>query len=166
MLDSDASLGRNDGSNLNEWGNEALAQRSVPSISLPKGGGTVRGMGVKFVVTPATDISLLTTSMTTSPNCSDFGLQLLVFSDYSTSSGLFSLRRNLPFLRNKVSCPHFLSIRKYFSQRMEAKAFFGANRIMIIAQDFTNLIHQSFRFGAELFLNFGAGVCHKMVSVY
>ena len=165
MLDSDASLGRNEGSNLNEWGNEALAQRSVPSISLPKGGGTIRGMGVNFIFTPVTDISLLTTPMTTSPSCSEFGLQLLLFSDYGTSSGLFSLRRNLPFLHNKVSCPHFLSIRQYFSQRMEAKASFGANRIIMIAQDFTNLIHQSFRFEAELFLDFGAGVWRQVISL-
>jgi hypothetical protein len=48
-----------------------------PAISLPKGGGAIRGMGEKFAADPATDISSMSVSIAASPS-RGFGLPLLI----------------------------------------------------------------------------------------
>ena len=51
-------------------------QISAPSISLPKGGGAIRGMGEKFAANPVTGTGSMTVPIATSPGRSGFGPQL------------------------------------------------------------------------------------------
>jgi hypothetical protein len=41
--------------------------RSAPTISLPKGGGAIRGMGEKFAANPVTGTGSMTVPIATSP---------------------------------------------------------------------------------------------------
>lgn len=54
-----------------------------PSISLPKGGGAIRGIGEKFAANTGT--GSMTVPIATSPGRSGFGPQL--FSSYDSDSG-------------------------------------------------------------------------------
>ena len=49
---------------------------AAPSISLPKGGGAIRGMGEKFAANPVTGTGSMTVPIATSPGRSGFGPQL------------------------------------------------------------------------------------------
>ena len=50
-----------------------------PSISLPKGGGAIRGIGEKFAANPVTGTGAMTVPIATSPGRSGFGPQLIAF---------------------------------------------------------------------------------------
>jgi len=54
------------GSNGANAGKESF-QISAPSISLPKGGGAIRGMGEKFAANPVTGTGSMTVPIATSP---------------------------------------------------------------------------------------------------
>lgn len=58
---------------------------SVPSISLPKGGGAIRGIGEKFGVNAATGTGSLSVPLASSPGRSGFGPQLSL--SYNSGSG-------------------------------------------------------------------------------
>jgi len=58
---------------------------SPPSISLPKGGGAIRGMGEKFAANPVTGTGSMTVPIATSPGRSGFGPQLNL--SYDSGSG-------------------------------------------------------------------------------
>ncbi|MFO7686045.1 MAG: hypothetical protein R6V60_08120 [Desulfobacterales bacterium] len=49
---------------------------TAPSISLPKGGGAIRGMGEKFAANPVTGTGSMTMPIATSPGRPGFGPQL------------------------------------------------------------------------------------------
>ena len=49
---------------------------SPPAISLPKGGGAIRGIGEKFAANPVTGTGSMTVPIATSPGRSGFGPQL------------------------------------------------------------------------------------------
>src|SRR6266699_5255273 len=68
---------------------------SLPSISLPKGGGAIRGMGEKFAANPVTGTGSMTVPIATSPGRSGFGPQLSLSYDSGTGNGLFGLGWNL-----------------------------------------------------------------------
>lgn len=58
---------------------QAQAQDSrftAPSVSLPKGGGAIRGMGEKFGVNPVTGTASFSVPIAISPGRSGFGPQL------------------------------------------------------------------------------------------
>lgn len=62
---------------------------SVPSISLPKGGGAIRGMGEKFGVNPVTGTGSLTIPLASSPGRNGFGPQLSLSYDSGSGNGPF-----------------------------------------------------------------------------
>lgn len=68
---------------------------SVPSISLPKGGGAIRGMGEKFAANPVTGTGSMTVPIATSPGRSGFGPQLSLSYDSGAGNGPFGLGWNL-----------------------------------------------------------------------
>src|SRR4051812_5378382 len=49
---------------------------SIPSLSLPKGGGAIRGIGEKFGVNPATGTGSHSVPIASTPGRSGFGPQL------------------------------------------------------------------------------------------
>src|SRR5215471_13063741 len=64
---------------------------SPPAISLPKGGGAIRGIGEKFSVNPVTGTGSLTVPIFTSPGRSDFFPKLSLSYDSGSGNGAFAL---------------------------------------------------------------------------
>ena len=68
---------------------------SAPSISLPKGGGAIRGIGEKFAANPVTGTGSLSVPIVTSPGRSGFGPELSLSYDSGAGNGPFGLGWNL-----------------------------------------------------------------------
>lgn len=62
---------------------------SPPAISLPKGGGAIRGIGEKFAANPVTGTGSMTVPIATSPGRSGFGPQLSLSYDSGAGNGPF-----------------------------------------------------------------------------
>ncbi|WP_300452424.1 SpvB/TcaC N-terminal domain-containing protein [Accumulibacter sp.] len=60
-----------------------------PSISLPRGGGAIRGMGEKFAANPVTGTGSMSVPIATSPGRSGFGPQLSLTYDSGAGNGPF-----------------------------------------------------------------------------
>ena len=84
------------------------SQVKAPSITLPKGGGTIRGIGEKFTANPVTDTGSLSIPIATSPASSDFGPQLSLSYDSGSGNGPFGLGWNLalPSITRKTDIGH------------------------------------------------------------
>src|SRR5437868_6439216 len=68
---------------------------SPPSISLPKGGGAIRGIGEKFAANPVTGTGSLSVPIFASPGRSGFGTQLSLSYDSGAGNGPFGFGWNL-----------------------------------------------------------------------
>lgn len=75
-----------------------------PAISLPKGGGALRGMGEKFAANPVTGTGALTIPIATSPGRAGFGPQLSLNYDSGAGNSPFGLGWNisLPAITRKT----------------------------------------------------------------
>ncbi len=69
--------------------------QALPTISLPRGGGAIRGIGEKFAANPATGTGSLSVPIATSPGRSGFGPQLSLSYDSGAGNGPFGLGWNL-----------------------------------------------------------------------
>jgi len=67
----------------------------APSISLPKGGGAIRGMGEKFAANPVTGTGSMSVPIATSPGRTGFGPQLSLSYDSGAGNGPFGFGWNL-----------------------------------------------------------------------
>lgn len=76
------------GGESSNGGTPALA---APVISLPKGGGAIRGIGEKFGANPVTGTASMTIPIATSPGRSGFGPQLSLSYDSGGGNGPFGL---------------------------------------------------------------------------
>jgi virulence plasmid B protein len=74
----------------------ANGQIATPTLSLPKGGGAVRGIGEKFSANPATGTSSMTVPIAVSPGRSGFTPQLSLSYDSGAGNGVFGLGWALP----------------------------------------------------------------------
>lgn len=63
----------------------------VPSLTLPKGGGAIQGLGEKFAANPLTGAPSLTVPIFTSPGRSGFGPQLALSYQPGSGNGSFGL---------------------------------------------------------------------------
>jgi hypothetical protein len=63
----------------------------VPSLSLPKGGDVIRGIGEKFVANPVTGTGYFSIPIATSPSRSSFSPQLNLGYDSGSGNGPFGL---------------------------------------------------------------------------
>ena len=63
---------------------------SAPSITLPKGGGAIKGIGEKFAANPVTGTGSMSVPIATSPGRGGFGPQLSLSYD---SGGSLHIRR-------------------------------------------------------------------------
>src|SRR2546422_1498876 len=61
----------------------------LPTISLPKGGGAIRGIGEKFGANPVTGTGSMSIPIATSPGRSGFGPQLSLSYDSGAGNGPF-----------------------------------------------------------------------------
>lgn len=66
-----------------------------PSITLPKGGGAIRGIGEKFAANPVTGTGSMSVPIATSPGRSSFGPQLSLSYDSGAANGPFGFDWNL-----------------------------------------------------------------------
>jgi len=83
---------KEDNSHVNTNGKGVVV---TPSISLPKGGGAISGIGEKFVANPVTGTASLNVPIFTSPGRSGFGPQLPLSYDSGSGNGPFGLGWNL-----------------------------------------------------------------------
>ena len=67
----------------------------APAISLPKGGGAIRGIGEKFAANPVTGTGSMSVPLATSPGRGGFGPQLSLSYDSGSGNGPFGLGWNL-----------------------------------------------------------------------
>ncbi len=83
---------------------EGQKSSSVPSISLPKGGGAIHGMGEKFAANPATGTGSMSVPIATSPGRSGFGPQLSLAYDSGAGNGPFGFgwSLSLPSITRKT----------------------------------------------------------------
>jgi RHS repeat-associated protein len=77
---------------------------TLPSISLPKGGGAIRGIGEKFSTNPVTGTGSLTVPIAVSPGRSGFGPQLTLAYDSGAGNGPFGFgwHLSLPSITRKT----------------------------------------------------------------
>ena len=66
---------------------QATNQICAPTISLPKGGGAIRGIGEKFGANPVTGTGSMSVPIATSPGRSGFGPQLSLSYDFIAGNG-------------------------------------------------------------------------------
>jgi RHS repeat-associated protein len=76
-------------------GSSAPGGTSLPVISIPKGGGAIKGIDEKFSVNPATGTGSVTVPIATSPGRAGFGPQLALSYDSGAGNGPFGLGWNL-----------------------------------------------------------------------
>lgn len=83
---------------------EGEKRSSAPSISLPKGGGAIRGIGEKFAANPVTGTGSLSVPIATSPGRSGFGPQLSLSYDSGSGNGPFGFgwSLSLPSITRKT----------------------------------------------------------------
>lgn len=74
---------------------ERSEKSAIPSITLPRGGGAIRGIGEKFAANPVTGTGSLSVPIATSPGRSGFGPQLSLSYDSGAGNGPFGLGWNL-----------------------------------------------------------------------
>jgi hypothetical protein len=77
---------------------------SAPKISLPKGGGAIRGMGEKFAANPVTGTGSMTVPIAASPGRNGFGPQLSLSYDSGSGNGPFGFgwTLSLPSITRKT----------------------------------------------------------------
>ncbi len=76
----------------------------LPAISIPKGGGAIRGIGEKFAANPVTGTGYLNVPIFTSPGRSGFGPQLSLSYDSGSGNGPFGFgwSLSLPSITRKT----------------------------------------------------------------
>ena len=72
------------------------AKVDVPHLSLPKGGGAIRGIGEKFAANPVTGTGSTTIPIATSPGRSGFGPKLALSYNSGAGNGAFGFGWALP----------------------------------------------------------------------
>src|SRR5690348_2217163 len=77
---------------------------SPPTVTLPKGGGAIRGIGEKFAANPVTGTGSMSVPIPTSPGRSGFGPQLSLSYDSGSGNGPFGFgwSLSLPSITRKT----------------------------------------------------------------
>src|SRR5947208_346531 len=68
---------------------EQSFQITAPSLTLPKGGGAIRGLGEKFAANPVTGTGSMTVPIAASPGRAGFGPGLTLSYDSAAGNGPF-----------------------------------------------------------------------------
>lgn len=104
MQDHKSPVGQDNHSNNADGQDIGPELNKSPAISLPKGGGAIRGMGEKFSANPVTGTGSMTVPIATSPGRSGFGPQLSLSYDSGAGNGPFGLgwSLSLPAITRKT----------------------------------------------------------------
>src|SRR5436309_6997909 len=81
--------GRKESDNREAAPNKSDTRPLAPTITLPKGGGAIRGIGEKFAANPVTGTGSMTVPIATSPGRSGFGPQFALSYDSGAGNGPF-----------------------------------------------------------------------------
>lgn len=86
-------------------GDVPASTSAVQAISLPKGGGAMRGIGEKFAINPVTGTASLTIPIALSPGRSNFGPKLQLAYDSGSGNGIFGFgwSLSLPAISRKTA---------------------------------------------------------------
>ncbi|EGV29592.1 RHS repeat-associated core domain protein [Thiorhodococcus drewsii AZ1] len=86
-------------------GNDRPSFAEAPAVSLPKGGGAIRGIGEKLSTNPVTGAGSMSVPVNTSPGRSGLGPQLSLSYDSGSGNGPFGFgwSLNLPQISRKTS---------------------------------------------------------------
>jgi RHS repeat-associated protein len=121
---SRAPQGAPSGGNGQGGGDQPPFAVTPPSISLPKGGGAIRGMGEKFAANPVTGSGSMTVPIATSPGRGGFGPQLSLGYDSGAGNGPFGFgwSLSLPSITRKTDkgLPRYLD---WSSEPQDADVF-------------------------------------------
>ncbi|MGB1015140.1 MAG: SpvB/TcaC N-terminal domain-containing protein, partial [Nannocystaceae bacterium] len=85
-------------------GGKSKERAALPSVSLPTGGGAIRGVGEKFAANPATGTGSMSVPLPVSPGRSGFGPQLSLSYDSGNGNGPFGFgwALSVPAIRRKT----------------------------------------------------------------
>src|SRR5512145_3311573 len=96
---------------------------TAPTISLPKGGGAIRGIGEKFAANPVTGTGSMTVPIATSPGRSGFGPQLALSYVSGSGNGPFGIGWILEFpsisIKTEKGLPRYDGTDTYLMSRVE-----------------------------------------------
>ena len=92
---TDANAPSNSAAPKSSGAASSIQSAAAPSISLPKGGGAIRGIGEKFTANPLTGTGSVTIPIAVSPGRSGFGPQLGLTYDSGSGNGPFGIGWNL-----------------------------------------------------------------------
>jgi RHS repeat-associated protein len=110
---------------------------AAPQISLPKGGGAVRGIGEKFAANPVTGTGSMSVPIATSPGRSGFGPQLSLSYDSGAGNGSFGFgwSHSLPSITRKTDkgLPQYLDCRD-FAQDSDVFILSGAEDLVPVCR--------------------------------
>lgn len=95
MLDYKSPVGQGNDSTKADGQSTGPELIKSPTISLPKGGGAIRGIGEKFAANPVTGSGSMSVPIATSPGRSGFGPQLSLSYDSGAGNGPFGFGWNL-----------------------------------------------------------------------
>src|SRR6267142_6746329 len=82
-------MARDGGERTAEQGADNKFRVSAPQVSLPKGGGAIKGIGEKFAANPVTGTGSISVPIAPSPGRSGFGPQLSLSYDSGAGNGPF-----------------------------------------------------------------------------
>src|ERR1700757_4525388 len=86
---------RNGGSNNLQSAEKTQPAGGAPTLSLPKGGGAIRGIGEKFAANPVTGTGSMTVPLAISPGRAGFAPGLALSYDSGGGNGPFGIGWNL-----------------------------------------------------------------------
>lgn len=95
MARPDKTIGRSEDEQTPKDRREDKRALAPPSISLPQGGGAIKGIDEKFQVNPATGTASLSVPIVTTPGRQDFSPELALQYDSGASNGPFGFGWNL-----------------------------------------------------------------------
>jgi virulence plasmid B protein len=108
----------------------------LPSISLPKGGGAIRGMGEKFAANPVTGTGSMTVPIFTSPGRSGFGPQLSLSYDSGAGNGPFGFGWSMgaPSIMRKTDkgLPHYWPLQQPWNLATELLPGYTKGNTLIV----------------------------------
>ena len=119
-----------------------------PALTLPTGGGAVRGIDEKFQVNPATGSGAMTIPLATSPARQDFGPQLTLSYDSGSGNGPFGLGWHLalPQISRKTDkgLPTYQDDGSYASDESDVFLLSGAEDLVpVLVEDGNALVRHS-----------------------
>src|SRR5215203_5449757 len=116
------------------WDAQPRSQSPTPSLSLPRGGGAIRGVGEKFTANPATGAASMSVPIPTSPGRAGFGPNLSLVYDSASGNGPFGFgwSLSLPSITRKTDkgLPQYLD-----SEESDVFILSGAEDLVPVSND-------------------------------